>query len=61
MPGILAKHALSDYSDECFTSKHWKTLATLSDEYAWDYKPQELIGEWLYTQRKNNLIFITDL
>ncbi|CUA75529.1 Putative AC transposase [Rhizoctonia solani] len=47
MPGILAKRPLSEYSDECFVSKHRKTLATLCDAYAWDYEPQELIDSSL--------------
>ncbi|EUC56025.1 hypothetical protein RSOL_155910, partial [Rhizoctonia solani AG-3 Rhs1AP] len=43
MPGILAKRVLLNYSDECFIGKRQKTLATLSDEHAWDYDDRELI------------------
>ncbi|KEP51137.1 hypothetical protein V565_066680, partial [Rhizoctonia solani 123E] len=43
MPGILAKRVLLNYSDECFIGKRQKTLATLSNEHAWDYDDQELI------------------
>ncbi|KAG8698403.1 hypothetical protein FRC11_014451 [Ceratobasidium sp. 423] len=44
MPGILAKHVLSTLPDDYFVSKRPRTLATLSDEYAWDYEPDELIN-----------------
>ncbi|CUA67681.1 hypothetical protein RSOLAG22IIIB_07527 [Rhizoctonia solani] len=37
------KRPLSSYSNECFVGKRQKTLATLADEHAWDYEPQELI------------------
>ncbi|KDN39358.1 hypothetical protein RSAG8_08875, partial [Rhizoctonia solani AG-8 WAC10335] len=43
MPGILAKRVLSTLPDDYFVPKRHKALATLSDEYAWDYEPQELI------------------
>ncbi|KAF8701461.1 protein dimerization, partial [Rhizoctonia solani] len=43
MSSILGKRPLSSYSNDCFVGKRQKTLATLVDEYAWDYEPEELI------------------
>ncbi|QRW24445.1 hAT family dimerization protein [Rhizoctonia solani] len=43
MSSILGKQPLSSYSNDCFVGKRQKTLATLVDKYAWDYKPEELI------------------
>jgi hypothetical protein len=45
MSSVSAKRALSSYPDECFVSKRRRSLATLSDEFAWEYDAQELIGE----------------
>lgn len=49
------KRPLSSYSDECFTGKRLKTLGTLIDEHAWDYEPEELIGESIYAHTGSDL------